>query len=518
MAENRTAPTAGRAQLQRVPPNDPDTESHLLGAAMLTPAAAALITPDTFYRPAHTHTAAAITQLHQAGDPCDVGTVIATLRQQGLLDAAGGPATILAHTTSTPSTSPDSAVKWAQILHSLHHRRHILGIAHNLSEAVYTNIPVGGLVAELHAADQAQAASRQTSWEPVNLAAVLAGDTPETVPAWLTRTDGQPLLYPGRVHAFNGEPEAGKGWLALAACAEAVRAGRHALYIDFEDNPAGITERLLALGLTPNQILERFTYIRPTDPLDHPNRLAVHHLADTLQPAVAVVDGVLEALAQNGWDENSNTDVAAFYEALARPLAATGAAVIVIDHVTKDKEQQGRYARGAGAKLAGIDGAVYKIENVQPFTRGQTGTSRVVLTKDRVGWIPGSGGRRTVAEISLASADRGYQVHITINPPATTTTGEPFRPTGYMERVSRALEGLPDGQDALSVTQLRRVVSGHARHTDAAIAALLKEGYLAAEPGPRRSTLHKLVTPFREDRETPPDPTQTRYEHDEEPF
>jgi hypothetical protein len=53
-------------------------------------------------------------------------------------------------------------------------------------------------------------------WEPVDLEPILAGEQPEERPDILRRSDGVGLLYPGRLHAGYGEPEACKGWWVQA--------------------------------------------------------------------------------------------------------------------------------------------------------------------------------------------------------------------------------------------------------------------------------------------------------------
>ena len=63
-----------------------------------------------------------------------------------------------------------------------------------------------------------------------------------------------------------------------------------------------------------------------------------------------------------------------------------GAAVIAIDHDTKSAEPS-RYARKeSGAKLAATDVA-YKIEPVDPFSRGTDGISRLTITDGAGGCI-----------------------------------------------------------------------------------------------------------------------------------
>src|SRR4051794_11071824 len=55
-----------------------------------------------------------------------------------------------------------------------------------------------------------------SSWEPVDLARILKEDAdPEPPPKMLARSDGECLLYAGKIHLFAGEPEGAKGWAAM---------------------------------------------------------------------------------------------------------------------------------------------------------------------------------------------------------------------------------------------------------------------------------------------------------------
>src|SRR4051812_7297884 len=112
-----------------------------------------------------------------------------------------------------------------------------------------------------------------TSWAPVPLEAVLDGTQADPPPSILTRGDGRALLYAKRVHAVFGEPEACKGWLALAACAEALEAGERVVYVDFEDSASSVVGRLVALGVDEFLIRGRFAYVRPDEPLEDLGRI-----------------------------------------------------------------------------------------------------------------------------------------------------------------------------------------------------------------------------------------------------
>ena len=104
----------------------------------------------------------------------------------------------------------------------------------------------------------------RTSWVPVDLGPIVSnGDSLEPGPTMLARSDGEQLLYPGKIHWFAGDPESAKGWLALGACAERIQTGEHVIYVDFEDEANTVVSRLLALGLEGEAIAAQFHYIRP---------------------------------------------------------------------------------------------------------------------------------------------------------------------------------------------------------------------------------------------------------------
>lgn len=492
-----------RGPLQRVPPHDLEIERALLGTAMNRREVAELLandtTPGDFYNPSHVVLADAICTVQREGTPVEPATVAAHLRRHGQLDAirttdaAGTSAIAVIYSAGLAASTAPRLVGY---LRDYSNRRRTLELCEQLIDAVYTGTTTEHLIGEMHTASTAQQRAHDTTWEPVNLAAILAGDGPPLVPAVLTRTDGAALLYPGRIHALNGEPESGKSWLALLASQQQITQGSHVLYIDYEDAAESVVERLLALGVTPAILLERFHYIRPNDPIDSNAKLRVAHALGTWPVTLAVIDGVTEAMSSSGWSINDNDDVARFYDALPRLIERHGPAVALIDHVTKDRETRGRYAIGGQHKLAGITGAAYSIDVRAPFGRGLHGIATVTVTKDRHGQIRSqAAGGRHVGELHLHS--HGDQLDCTLRAPLGSAE---FRPTFLMERISRALEVAPDG---LGIRQIRSTVSGKAVAKDQALSLLLAEGFAEVAPGPRGAQLHRTLRPFREAFETP---------------
>jgi hypothetical protein len=329
-----------------------------------------------------------------------------------------------------------------------------------------------------------------SSWEPLDLqpiiAGVRAGEIVGPVPRIMARTDGACLLYPGEIHSLAGEPESCKGWITLGAVAQLIPM-EAVLYVDFEDTPASIIKRLLALGAVPSSIAENFAYVRPSDPL-RPGAL------DALlarEYALAVVDGVSEAYSLLGLDVASTPDAVAFLAALARPIAERGAAVLELDHVAKARETRGRFALGAQHKLAGI-AVAYSVEVLKPPSRADAGRVKVKVEKDRHGHVRSHAHGGVIAIAHITPEDDGERVQVTLEPPDVPSESG-FRPTGYMQRVSKVIEA----RSGLSKRAVREAVQGKAATIDLALELLVSELYVEARRD-GQAVRHYSLRPFRE--------------------
>lgn len=63
-----------------------------------------------------------------------------------------------------------------------------------------------------------------------------AGEIQRPQPTMLHRSDGLPILYPGKDHALIGASEAGKTWVAMVAALEVFRAGGAVVWDGFKRN------------------------------------------------------------------------------------------------------------------------------------------------------------------------------------------------------------------------------------------------------------------------------------------
>jgi hypothetical protein len=288
----------------------------------------------------------------------------------------------------------------------------------------------------------------RSSWDEIDIAAILSGDLDEEPPVFLLRTDKVPLLYREKVHSIIGEPESCKGWFSCAAAAHALELGEHVLYVDFEDTAKGILSRMRSLGVDVDVLVARFHYVAPEEKFGKKERAALQsvHRSCTGRIGIVVFDGITQALSNQGFSSNDGDEVAKFIKELPRKIAHKwGAAVLLVDHVTKDKDGRGRYAVGSFAKLAGID-VQYSAEVVAPLARGKNGHVRIKVAKDRPAHVRahavGTAHMQRIAEMKLESLAEGRVVVTLEKPEGAQDAGGAavvWRPTTLMQRVSEHL-------------------------------------------------------------------------------
>lgn len=314
-------------------------------------------------------------------------------------------------------------------------------------------------------------------------ARVILGDNEAPEPSILG------LVYPGLRHIFSGEPESLKTWGALVCCVYEIKAGRVAMFIDFDEGGAAdIYRRLVALGLSDEQISRQFYFVAPEAPITTPGaQERLHELLDVMEPSLVVVDASAGALELHGLDENRTQDIQTFQRLIVKPLRVGGAAVVVIDHVTKNPDIRGKHPIGSQRKLGAAD-VHLSFEMARPFGIGRHGVAEIFTHKDRPAHLPrpylGSLHLRSNAETSAVSYDLKIE-----------QSGErPFRPTKLMERASRFLE--EHGEQ--STNKVVRTVNGKNEAIETALEILYREGFINRRKGSRNSTVWVSVQPFRE--------------------
>jgi hypothetical protein len=501
--------------LARAQPHDIDAERAVLGLALYDreqiPAARAHLNGGSeFYRPVHGELWRVLCRQYDADQPTDPTIVRPiAMAEPTLAKVMREDPTWLADFMSAFGTM--DARPYAKIVADHHRSRRWIETGNRIVQMGHQADPeaIDYLAADQleRMVDEAMHRAVVSSWAPVDLAEIRATDRPRPEPTVLTTTSGQSLLYPASVHSISGEPTAGKSWVALVGIAQQVELGRPSAYIDFEDRPETLVARLDDMGCDPDAVDALVRYVRPEQALNPEH-------ANVLDQAVrgcslVIIDGVTEAMTMHGLDLSSNPDVAQWLEMLPRRIANTGAAVLQVDHVVKDSEARGRYAIGGQHKLAGIVGS-YTMLVGKPWSPntldretglwrpGKGGLGKVVVAKDRHGAVGTVG--VTVAELHIAPATgTGTRLDWSFTPPTNETTDDSGytekRYTGYMDKISRLLEGHPQG---LSQKDVFAAVRGKDTYKQAAIADLLKSGCIRLERQ-GNAMMHISVAPFRED-------------------
>jgi hypothetical protein len=334
----------------------------------------------------------------------------------------------------------------------------------------------------------------RTSWWPRDLAGVIAGQEDEPPPTVLARADGAALFYTGKVNAILGESESGKTWILLLAVAQTLANGGTVTYLDFEDAPAGIVSRLRALGV-PDTHLARLHYMDPDETL---HAAASDDLREHLDQAAADligIDGVNAAMTLLGLDLNDNGDATKFAQLLLKPLARTGGAVVMVDHVPKAKEQRGKGGIGAQAKRAMMNGCALSVEVVEPFGRGMNGRLRIFVDKDRPGHVRAVSKEARYAGMAVLTSDAETgAVTVTINAPDLTIPGADKAAGDHLMLMEAVSDHLFENPPKTSVTGIALALSRRKEDVGAALDELVDRGYVDREGTPRgRGFAHTLA-------------------------
>lgn len=366
----------------------------------------------------------------------------------------------------------------------------------------------GGTFDEIEVPDDGKDTPEVSSWTPTPLDAILDGTHEPEVPTLLPRTDGHALLYPGRLHSFHGESESGKSLAIQAEAARLLTLGQRVLIVDFESDAPAVVGRLRALGASVEDIRRGLVYLRPDESLRSPAAREALDGVLSQTYALAVIDGVTEALGLlTDGGGKPEEQIVAYMRALPRRIARrTGAAVVQVDHVAKNADTRGRHALGSQHKLNALDGAAYVVEVVEPLGLGLRGVLVLRVAKDRPGSVrPHAGAFRKTdrtqeaARIVVDATEPGRTV-VTVEGPSsrvgeTSTDPEAFRPTALMERASLHLEGLSEPASAQAVAT---ATGGRKQYAVEALDLLVVEGFVERTDGPRGSKLHASVRPYRQ--------------------
>lgn len=276
------------------------------------------------------------------------------------------------------------------------------------------------------------------------------GDLTPRMPTVLPVEQNGNLLYADATSSIWGPSGSMKSWLAAFAVLTEVRKGCHALVIDYEMSQADWKRRLIALGVTPEQ-MRLVHYVAPREQLRVKARTAslgmgsdaieqmtlaqqvlvqeLHTLAERHTITLAVIDGITELISSNGLSTNDAEDYALIMRAMQQPLAdITGAAVLTVDHVTHQARKSGTkdsYPLGTQHKVSAITGAGFALNahtNLTAFDAGAgVGQVDIHCVKDRHGQV---GQGKTVATLWLRP-QQGGRILATLLPHDPTQVPKP---------------------------------------------------------------------------------------------
>ena len=213
---------------------------------------------------------------------------------------------------------------------------------------------------------------------------------------------GTCVIPPGTVVCLSGHKGGGKSWVAATWAEQEIIAGNHVLWVDFERQASGLSERFSVLRVPAHLIDGQVHYADGVLPPVDGMCADIRKWAEGGRRVLVVVDAFrgLQATVAPGTSANDGDAVETVYLEVLNPLTEAGATVAVIDHLAKNGNGT---TFGSERKESAAD-YVLRVEQAEAFSRGRSGYSCVELTKDRYGhreagtavgylWVPGSDGK-----------------------------------------------------------------------------------------------------------------------------
>lgn len=199
------------------------------------------------------------------------------------------------------------------------------------------------------------------------------------------------VIAPKTVSVFSGHRASGKTWVAAKFAAQELVADRHVIWIDFERQPALLLEKLHACGISNDEVIQQQLHYTSELPPD------LGYIAAQYPDCLIVIDawrGLQQEVAPTT-SANDGDAVEQVYAEVLNPAVGVGATIIILDHMAKTG-LGGTF--GSERKESAAD-YVFKIEQMQAFSRKEEGYSAITVTKDRYGhhtadsiaaylWIP----------------------------------------------------------------------------------------------------------------------------------
>lgn len=281
--------------------------------------------------------------------------------------------------------------------------------------------------------------------------------------------------------------------------------GQKVLWLDFDSDPQETIKRLQLMGATASMVRQLFDYRQP-DVSPKGDSLAYEAIYQN-QYGFAVIDGVTDAMSLFSMSIGDNDDFSRLARVMLRPLANNGAAVVLVDHVTKSEDGRGRFAIGAQSKMSVLTGASYVVDMTELVAPGRTGQIRLRVGKDRPGYVRtrsatwrGKDRLQEAARITVQSDDHG--IRMDVQAPAL----DPFddaegsaanhRDTGAQIVDWLREEGATTAQHTRSVRQIREGVGARRDQVAEAVRDLTEKGSLTVinVGGPRGQQVYLSET------------------------
>jgi hypothetical protein len=314
------------------------------------------------------------------------------------------------------------------------------------------------------------------------------------------------IFYPGKSNAVIGEGGRGKTALVQKIGIEYASTGKRILFIDREKTWADFRHRLKILGCS-REAAGSMLYWKPPAPIRDVMPTLVKMIG-LYGVELVVVDTMNRDMTFAGFTENDNDACKTWYETSVEPMLAAGAGVILIDHLPKAGETQGRRyesqargGRGGSSKMEVLTGTIIRLDTEKPFSKQQAGSVRLVATKDNSGnHTEGT----VIAEAHVTPGEDGSMHIVFKQPPARVDANGRERPTVLMERISRKFETLNDPDARMSKSQIQ-AIGGNERSLGIGADKLAEEGYLdkVQEEAGRRTQWYSFVKEFRRDYPAP---------------
>ena len=415
----------------RVPPHNLDAEESLLGAMLLSraaiDAASEVLSPDDFYKPAHGHIYDAITSLSGQGEPVDPVTVAEELRRHDLIDAIGGPATLLSLQAATPATS--NAGRYAKIVEELSLLRALIGVAGEIAEIGY-RVPddvtkalddAESMVFKVAEHRQADSMSRLHDLLDKTLDDLEAiyerGDTVTGTPTGYIEFDNLTSgLQPNSLVVVGARPGMGKTSFAMGMAAHAaLEAQQPVLFFSLEMSRDELAQRLLCSEARIDSVKVRNGRLSEDDWRwishaigrlgnanlwidDNPNVtvMEIRSKARRLQREVGqlgmIVVDYIQLMSSHGSAENRQTEVAEISRGLKILARELKCPVVALAQLNRGLEQRADKRpllsdlreSGSLEQDADIVAFLYRDEQYNPDTP-DAGTAEVLVAKHRAG-------------------------------------------------------------------------------------------------------------------------------------